>query len=53
MIGTAADRSIDGVGRLDSAQARLETALWTSALSLPARQNAKRIAHSRRRHDFT
>jgi hypothetical protein len=25
-------------------------ALWTNALSLPARQNAKRIAHSRGRH---
>jgi hypothetical protein len=29
------------------------TASWTGALSLPARQNAERIAHSRRRHDST
>jgi hypothetical protein len=27
--------------------------LWTNVLYLPARQNAKRIEHSRRRHDST
>ncbi len=36
-----------------TAGAGFAMALWTRALSLPARQNAKRIVHSRGRHDST
>src|SRR5450755_2213800 len=37
----------------EPAGAGFDTARRTDALSLPPRQNAKRIAHSRRRHDST
>jgi len=38
---------------LEMAGAGLVMAFSTNALALPARQNAKRIAHSRGRHDTT
>src|ERR1700682_4590121 len=43
----------DAGAGLKTAGAGFETALWTNAFSLPARQNAKRISHSRRRYDST
>ena len=48
-------RSPDADTEADSlaAGADLATSLRSDALSMPARQNAKRIAHSRRRHDST